>query len=371
MTYEDRVKLYNKIEEVRGRPLITYITSSRLNASGNMAADVIPEFCKQIINIPKEKTEVDLLLVSNGGDPVVSWRIISLLRERFKKVGVLLPYQAYSAATLVALGADDIVMHPFSNLGPVDPQLSGQRNVPGKPGMQEQINFGAEDLSHFIDFVCKDVGITDQEQKERAFELVCKEVGAIPIGIAKRSSNLASSLGQKLLSLHMTDQNKVKAISDSLNKSFYHHGYPVGRSEAKSIGLPIIETPPDNLENLMWNVWEDMQKDMKCDAPFNPLEVVMTDPVLSQQICSIPHIEMPANLPPEMANQVFQQIMQRVKVTIVNPVESELYQAAVESNRMRSEFKTKLKITAIRMPDMNININVAPISSSWRTINQT
>ena len=41
--------------------------------------------------------------------------------------------------------------------------------------------------------------------------------------------------------LHMKDQNKVKAISDSLNKSFYHHGYPVGRNEAKTIGLNIIE----------------------------------------------------------------------------------------------------------------------------------
>ena len=371
MTYENRVRLYNKIEEVRGRPLITYITSSRMNAAGIMAGDVIPEFCKQINKIPKEKDEVDLLLVSNGGDPVVSWRIISLLRERFKKVGVLLPYQAYSAATLVALGADDIVMHPFSNLGPVDPQLTGQRDKPGVPGMQEQFTFGAEDLSHFIDFVRKDVGISDQEQMEKAFELVCKEVGAIRIGIAKRSSNLASSLGQKLLSLHMKDQNKVKAISDSLNKSFYHHGYPVGRNEAKTIGLNIIEAP-DNLEEVIWNVWEDMQKDMKCDTPFNPLEIAITDPVLGPQICPLPQIQMPGNLPPDMANQIFQQITQQhVKVTTVNPIEYELFQAAVESARVRSEFKTKLKISAMRMPDMNININVAPISSSWKTIEHT
>jgi hypothetical protein len=369
MTYESRVDLYNKIEEIRGRPLITYITSSRMNASGLMAADVIPELCKQINTIPKERTDVDLLLVSNGGDPVVSWRIISLLRERFKKVGVLLPYQAYSAATLVALGADDIVMHPFSNLGPVDPQLSIQRNVPGTPGTPDTITFGAEDLSHFIDFVCKDVGISDQEQKERAFELVCKEVGAIPIGIAKRSSNLASSLGQKLLSLHMEDQNKVKAISDSLNKSFYHHGYPVGRSEAKKIGLPITEAQ-DDLENVIWQVWEDMQGEMKCDIPFNPLEVVMTDPVLGSQIRQMPYIEnIPANLPPDVANQIFQQITQQIKITMITPVEHELYQAALESIQMRSEFKSKLLILATRMPDMNVNINVTHTSSSWKTIN--
>ncbi len=367
MTYENRVEIYNKIEETRRRPLISYITSSRLNATGAMASDVIPELCTQIREIPKEEKNIDLLIVSNGGDPVVSWRIISLLRERFQQIGVLLPYEAYSAATLVALGANDIVMHPFSNLGPVDPQLSGERNIPGRPGQKESFNFGAEDLSHFIDFVSQDVGISDQEQKERAFELVCKEVGAIPIGVAKRSSNLALSLGQKLLSLHMDDQNKVKAISDSLNKSFYHHGYPVGRTEAKNIGLSISEGS-ETLEKLIWNVWEDMREDMECIIPFNPLEVVMADPVLRQHICQVPHIKLPVNLPPEVAGQIYQQIMQKIQIQSINPVEYELYQAAVESTRIRSEYKTKLQISAMRMPDMNININVAPISSSWRTI---
>jgi hypothetical protein len=45
------------------------------------------------------------LVVSNGGDPITVARIIGLLRERFSKVSVLLPYVAFSAATLVALGA--------------------------------------------------------------------------------------------------------------------------------------------------------------------------------------------------------------------------------------------------------------------------
>ena len=104
---------------------------------------------------------MDLLLVSNGGDPVVSWRIISLLRERFKKVGVLLPYQAYSAATLVALGADDIVMHPFSNLGPVEIRDFGQRDKPAIPGMQEQFTLELK-IFHISSILSdKDVGISD------------------------------------------------------------------------------------------------------------------------------------------------------------------------------------------------------------------
>ena len=125
MPYQERIDLYKAIEKLRGKPLIVYVTSSRPGpgASGLMAGDVIHEFANQLLKIPNDVEEVDILIVSNGGDATVAWRVISMLREKFKRVSVLLPYAAFSAATLLALGADEIVMHPFSNLGPVDPQL--------------------------------------------------------------------------------------------------------------------------------------------------------------------------------------------------------------------------------------------------------
>ncbi|WP_054847629.1 hypothetical protein [Methanoculleus chikugoensis] len=369
MTYAERVDLYKQIEEERERPLITYVTSSRPNAEGIIASDVIPEICRQILKIPPDKKEIDLLVVSRGGgDPIVSWRIVSLLRERFESVNVLIPYEAYSAATLLALGADEIVMHPFSNLGPVDPQLHGTKKVPGLPGQQEEVRFGAEDLSHFLDFVRKDVGISDQEQLERAFELVCQEVGSIPIGIAKRSSNLALSLGEKLLRLHMGDHTKVKAISEALNKSFYHHGYPVGRKEAKEIGLEILDAP-EELEKLMWAVWEDIEAEMKCREPFQPHTVVMQEPSFSQQPEPTQQIQVPPVGPPHPSGQSFSPMIQGgVQPLGVAQIEYDLFQATVESTRMRSEFKTKLKISAVRMSDLNININVTPISQGWKTL---
>src|SRR5205809_6728309 len=113
MAFKDRVELYKAIEANRKRPLISYITSMRQNALGQISSDVILEFTRQIKCIPAESKGVDILIVSNGGDPTVSWRIISLLRERFDDVSVLLPFAAYSAATLISLGANEIVMHPF------------------------------------------------------------------------------------------------------------------------------------------------------------------------------------------------------------------------------------------------------------------
>ena len=97
MAYKERKILYKKIEDKRNRPLITYVTSIRPNLSSSMGGDAIAEIIEQINLIPEDKKEVDFMIISNGGDPIVSLRIISMLRERFEKVSVLLPYVAYSA----------------------------------------------------------------------------------------------------------------------------------------------------------------------------------------------------------------------------------------------------------------------------------
>jgi hypothetical protein len=192
-----------------------------------MGGDVISQFAKVLSKIPTDKENIDILIVSNGGDPIVSWRIICMLREKFKKISVLLPWAAYSAATLLALGADEIIMHPFSNLGPVDPQLTTQRKIPGQPAGQniETISFGSEDIRYFLDFVKSDIGISDQAQLQQSFELICKEVGSIPIGAAKRSTQLSLSMSEKLLNLHIKDSSRAKTISETLNSICCGYGF--------------------------------------------------------------------------------------------------------------------------------------------------
>ena len=163
MSIQSRVALYEKIETLRRRPLIVYATSPRLNASGKMGSDAVPEICDQIAALPTGTQKADLLIVSSGGDPMVAWRTISMLRETISELGVLVPHTAYSAATLLALGADEIVMHPFANLGPIDPQIDIQKI--GKDGKsktstldlkiwRDSLNSRAKELAYLIRAIC-------------------------------------------------------------------------------------------------------------------------------------------------------------------------------------------------------------------------
>lgn len=157
MSYQVRKELYKKIQVERKHPLIVYVTSIRPNLSSQMASDVIPFIIEQIDLIDSSENEIDFMIVSNGGDPITALRINSILRERFKRINVLVPYVAYSAATIFSLGADSIIMGRYSNLGPVDPQITA--HMKDSNGSVNNLQFGSEDLRYFIEFIKKDIGV--------------------------------------------------------------------------------------------------------------------------------------------------------------------------------------------------------------------
>lgn len=264
MNYSERKKLIENIEKITKKPLLTYVTTIRQDLNVQMATDVIGEFIKQINLIDEKYREISLLIISNGGDPIVSYRIISLLRERFDKITVIIPYVAYSAATLLALGADEIIMHPYGNLGPIDPQI----NINLSNG-QKVISYN--DLVKYIEFI-KETSESDEILKN-AINKLTDEISPSVIGTVKRSYQLGLDLGEKLLSTHMNDKEEIKRISKTLNTNFYNHGFPLGKKDSKNLGLNIINIDKE-LENLIWTLTEIYLKDLKFNVPFNPDEIV-------------------------------------------------------------------------------------------------
>lgn len=151
----ERIKLYKQIEGLRKRPLIVYITSQRINAPGLMASDVIPEFIDQLQKLTQNANTVDLLIESSGGDALVAWRVMSLFREKVKEISVLIPSAAFSAATLMALGGNEIIMGRYGCLGPIDPQIRVKR----KDGTEAPVSY--RDFVSYLDFYKNEAGLTE------------------------------------------------------------------------------------------------------------------------------------------------------------------------------------------------------------------
>jgi hypothetical protein len=306
MPLEQRVRLYGEVEKLRDKPLISYVTSNRQNAPGQIAQDAVTELLVQLQTLPRDIEDLDLLVVSNGGDGTVAWRIVSLIRERVKKFSILIPHAAFSAATLIALGADEIVMHPHGNLGPTDPQITNP-----KKGIQ----FSTEDIQSFLRFAREQVGLTDQQPKLELFSKFSEEVGYVAVGAAARGTQLSMSVGEKMLLTHMKEgesAESARTISETLNTKYFHHGYPLNRSEAQEIGLPVA-APDPALENLMWSIWNDLQVDLQLRESFVPISVLKDDPNCQALFAPVPQLNIPAGLAPAMVQALLQAYLPNIR----------------------------------------------------------
>src|SRR5258708_23097413 len=118
-----------------------------------MAEDAVRVFFDHLLLLPSRPiAKLDLFLCSNGGSGTVPWRLVSLFREFAKSFNVLIPYRAYSAASLIALVADEIVMHPFGELGPIDPTVSNDFN-PTEQGTGRRLGTSVEYVQAYPTFI--------------------------------------------------------------------------------------------------------------------------------------------------------------------------------------------------------------------------
>jgi hypothetical protein len=70
---------------------------------------------------------LDVILHSPGGSLEATEAIVSILRHKFDHVRFIVPNMAKSAATMLALSGDEIILASSAELGPIDPQFNFPR----------------------------------------------------------------------------------------------------------------------------------------------------------------------------------------------------------------------------------------------------
>ena len=366
MNISDRVARYAAVEAARGRPLIVYATSTRAGVQAMMAGDAVREFIDQIDTI-RNASAVDVLIHSTGGDALAAWKLMSVLRERFSSVAVLVPYMAFSAATVFAVGADEIVMHPHASLGPIDPQII----IRQPDGTQR--SFAFEDVGAFLRFLANEVGLTEQEHVSRVVDKLFSVVDPVHVGAAKRASELATDIGERLLQIHMgsDEQGKKKArdIAESLNKKFFAHGDAVSRSRARDLQLKIHENDAA-IEGTMWEAYLGLEAYMSLREPFNPLHHFMANGGAPAVAASAP-LNLPANAPAQLANQIWTQVANNAVQAMQQPgieVSYSLVNAVIESTRLASEHRTTGTLSAARVAGGDVRLSAVEQSGGWKPV---
>jgi hypothetical protein len=121
-----RLKYIRALRELTGRAVIVYASAWLSGAAGGQlgysvdGADVhaLMEVCHGV-----EEKDLDLIVHSPGGSAEAAEQMVNYLRSQFDHIRAFVPLQAKSAATMICLGCDEIVMGLHSELGPIDPQI--------------------------------------------------------------------------------------------------------------------------------------------------------------------------------------------------------------------------------------------------------
>ena len=110
-TREERLEIIQQIEDLRSSRVLVYVTSDRAGAPAQIGDDAVRHLDQHLREFG-HSDNLDLLIYSRGGATDVPWRIVSTIRNTSNRWSVLIPYRANSAATMVALGADEVLMGP-------------------------------------------------------------------------------------------------------------------------------------------------------------------------------------------------------------------------------------------------------------------
>ncbi|MCR4318025.1 MAG: hypothetical protein NUW37_16900 [Planctomycetes bacterium] len=265
-----RMELISRIETARNSNLICFLTSLRGGVKAGITDDTVRVLIDHLRLLDSEQSNIDLLLVTHGGQSEVPWRIVSLIREYCKgEFGVLVPYRAMSAGTLIALGADQIVMGPYANLSPIDPKVTNPFN-PADPG-GNKIGIDVEDVVAYISFIRDQVGIHGEQHLTTLLASLADKVHPVSLGCVGRFLSQVRMMGEKLLESRNQKMQKERRehIVEMLSSKLFFHGHPINRSEAaEEIQLQIHFSDP-RLEEDMWQLYLLYEGAFGNDEPFS------------------------------------------------------------------------------------------------------
>lgn len=250
-----RVETLKEIEALTHRPLIVYAANTRRGGFNvpNSIDDSDITGLSDLIE-PIAGPDLDVLLHSPGGSAEATERIVNLLRARFSSIRFLIPNAAYSAATMLALSGDVILMDDRSTLGPIDPQLimatpQGYAAVP------------VDDILSAFEKV-KEL-LTAEPEALGAFLPLLQKYDLHTFEACENAKKLAHTLAITWLKDYMLKDDpgkdqKALAIANRLasHKENLSHGRTIGIQKALELGLLVEDLRKiPQLRQLLWKLY--------------------------------------------------------------------------------------------------------------------
>lgn len=224
-----------------GTKVISYMANSASPFSGIGPDDIGP--VASALQRIKHAKRLLFLIHSGGGDGYTAQKIVDVCRSHCKSFIVCVPNWAKSAATLIALGADQIAMGYLSELGPIDPQIpvtvSGERHyVSANSFIEARDNLEKR--------------IAEKQTANEPTLAYLQELSGLDVAFVReceRMTKWGEQLAIKYLAQYMLARpgtttavtlKTAAAIANDLSTKHLQHGELIGPKECRRLGLEIL-----------------------------------------------------------------------------------------------------------------------------------
>lgn len=282
--------LIQKIQSARDSQVLCIVTCDRIGSGQQMQwlqQDVVRpayDLARQMWR--RDSKRLDLFIYTRGGDSNFPWSLVSALRETIdgKEFSVLVPYRCHSAGTIIALGADEIVMGPKGELGPIDTTMTSPYN-PQHPKTKEPLPISVEDVLGYFSLLDR-VGCTGSDGKVQGLREFTRKVHPYALGMVQRLEDQTKLVASQMLEMRLRPFSDAEneAIVSTLAKRINSHNHAISRTEAiHHVGLSNIKKSEDaKIDSPLWDLYRAYEDLMELRTTFYPEDDFHRDPNLDE-----------------------------------------------------------------------------------------
>jgi Serine dehydrogenase proteinase len=270
------VEVACRFAKARQRKALVYILGAGDPAQNRPDIPITKRTAEQMVNSLGDRRfdDLDLIVQSSGGDVHAAYLMMSVLRERMNKgegtLTACVPSRAQSAATLLCLGADEILLGELGSLGPLDAQIRKGVTDAGTPNYVSALHllkaltrlqqFSQESFTAMARHLDAHQASRDDQIKygiEFSRAITCPlfaRIDSEQVGYWDQMLQTGEEYGRRLLKsghLVMDDDDKVdrheriKYVANQMVFGFQSHEIVIGRDVLDRLHLRAALIPED------------------------------------------------------------------------------------------------------------------------------
>lgn len=200
--------------------------------------------------------ELDMVIQSGGGSAHAAYQVVEMLHLHTNRWNACVPFFAKSAATLLCIGANRIVLGEHAELGPLDVQMPEEKR-PGKweygsalnpfKTLEQLQSFALEALQSAMTFIVDRYEMGYDESLRHAVSFVEATAGPLvsrldpdKLGAYSRELAVAAEYAQRILHRYTNwSDDKIDQLVQKLVYGYPSHEYIIDYHELHELGFEV------------------------------------------------------------------------------------------------------------------------------------